>query len=129
VLAERGDNPYRAYSAAADLAQWVRQDDWADTLIAYARCKRIVRPLAESFELAPDRYGSRPPVTCMPPGRVCEERLSRGSVAALARRCARCGPPSTVLRGSAVMADDPDLRAARLRWCSASPPCRRASPT
>ena len=54
VLAERGDDPYRAYRSAAQLGAWVERDDWADLLNAYGRCIRIVRDQAERFQFQPD---------------------------------------------------------------------------
>jgi glycyl-tRNA synthetase len=53
VLAERGDDPYRAYRTAAQLAIWVERDDWMDLLNAYGRCIRIVRDQAERFVFQP----------------------------------------------------------------------------
>jgi glycyl-tRNA synthetase len=50
ALAERGDNPYRCLEAARDLAVWVERDDWEPLLIAYARCKRIVRPILDDVK-------------------------------------------------------------------------------
>ena len=47
ALAERGDNPYRCLQAAQDLQGWVERDDWEPLLVAYARCKRIVRPILD----------------------------------------------------------------------------------
>jgi glycyl-tRNA synthetase len=49
VLAERGDNPYSAYRTVAQLAVWVKRDDWMDLLNAYGRCIRIVRDQPERF--------------------------------------------------------------------------------
>jgi glycyl-tRNA synthetase len=54
VLAERGDDPYGAYSSAAQLGAWVERDDWVDLLNAYGRCIRIVRDQAERFRFQPD---------------------------------------------------------------------------
>jgi glycyl-tRNA synthetase len=56
VLAERGHNPYRAAVAARDLANLVQAPDWPELLVAYARCKRIVRGVAEVYPLAPELY-------------------------------------------------------------------------
>lgn len=56
VLAERGDNPWAALIAARDLTGAVARPDWADTLNAYARCVRIVRPLDERYTVRPDLY-------------------------------------------------------------------------
>ncbi|MFN2242294.1 MAG: glycine--tRNA ligase subunit beta [Anaerolineae bacterium] len=53
VLAERGDDPYSAYRAAAQLAVWVEREDWMDLLNAYGRCIRIVRDQRERFEFVP----------------------------------------------------------------------------
>jgi glycyl-tRNA synthetase len=53
VLAERGDDPYSAYRAAAQLSAWVDRDDWQDLLNAYGRCIRIVRDLDTRFEFVP----------------------------------------------------------------------------
>jgi glycyl-tRNA synthetase len=50
VLSERGDDPYSAYRAAAQLAVWVERDDWMDLLNAYGRCIRIVRDQEARFE-------------------------------------------------------------------------------
>jgi glycyl-tRNA synthetase len=56
VLVERGDNPQMALLAARDLAEAVAQDDWDDTLNAYARCVRIVRSIDERYTVQPDRF-------------------------------------------------------------------------
>jgi glycyl-tRNA synthetase len=50
VLAERGDDPYGAYRAAAQLTVWVERQDWPDLLNAYGRCIRIVRDQETRFE-------------------------------------------------------------------------------
>jgi len=47
ALAERGDNPYCCLEAAQDLQVWVEREDWEPLLVAYARCKRIVRPIID----------------------------------------------------------------------------------
>jgi glycyl-tRNA synthetase len=54
VLAERGDDPYSAYRAAAQLSTWVERDDWMDLLNAYGRCIRIVRDQEERFTFDPE---------------------------------------------------------------------------
>jgi len=53
VLSERGDDPYSAYRAAAQLSTWVERDDWMDLLNAYGRCIRIVRDQEERFTFNP----------------------------------------------------------------------------
>ena len=54
VLSERGDDPYSAYRAAAQLAVWVEREDWMDLLNAYGRCIRIVRGQEERFAFDPE---------------------------------------------------------------------------
>ncbi len=49
-------NPALARQAVADLSTAVAQPDWMDVFTAYARCKRIVRSLDESYALNPDAY-------------------------------------------------------------------------
>ncbi len=56
ALAEQGHDPYRAATSARELAAAVKAPDWPDILTAYARCKRIVRLLAEIYPLAPKHY-------------------------------------------------------------------------
>jgi glycyl-tRNA synthetase len=56
VLAARGDDPFRARQAAAELSQWVARDDWNRTLDNYARCVRITRDFDERFPLDPGRF-------------------------------------------------------------------------
>ncbi len=56
AIAERGDDPYAAYRSATALAEAVQAPDWPEVLIAYARAKRIVRDLKETYPLAPEYY-------------------------------------------------------------------------
>jgi glycyl-tRNA synthetase beta subunit len=56
VLAERGDNPWLALLTARDLVAAVARPDWSDILNAYARCVRIVRPIAERYTVQPNRF-------------------------------------------------------------------------
>ncbi len=58
ALAEQGDNPMRCLRAADILQRWVGRADWEATLVAYARCKRIVRPILDEvrgYRLDPDK--------------------------------------------------------------------------
>jgi glycyl-tRNA synthetase len=43
VLAEQGDDPYRAHLAAQALSAWVAREEWEALLDNYARCVRITR--------------------------------------------------------------------------------------
>jgi len=56
VLVERGDNPWQALQAARDLETAVARADWEDTLNAYARCVRIVRPIEARYTVRPDQF-------------------------------------------------------------------------
>jgi glycyl-tRNA synthetase len=59
ALAERGDNPYHSLKAAQTLQNWVERDDWEPLLVAYARCKRIVRPILDEvrdYQVDPDGF-------------------------------------------------------------------------
>jgi len=56
VLAERGDDPYRAREGVRELARWVDRDDWDVILDNYSRCVRITRDYDERFELDPDLF-------------------------------------------------------------------------
>lgn len=56
VLAERGDNPWLALTAAQELETVIKQDDWPATLTAYARCVRIVWKLEEQYTVQPDQF-------------------------------------------------------------------------
>ncbi|MFQ5858561.1 MAG: glycine--tRNA ligase subunit beta, partial [Anaerolineae bacterium] len=47
VLAEQGDNPYRAAQAVEALNHWVEREDWDQLLTAYSRTARIVRETGE----------------------------------------------------------------------------------
>jgi glycyl-tRNA synthetase len=56
VLAERGDDPYRAREGAQELSRWVERDDWDTILDNYSRCVRITRGYDEQFDLDPDLF-------------------------------------------------------------------------
>ncbi len=53
VLAMRGDDPYQAFNAVTALQEAVAAPAWPAALTAYARCKRIVRPITERYPLEP----------------------------------------------------------------------------
>jgi glycyl-tRNA synthetase len=59
ALAERGDNAYRCLESAQALQGWVEREDWEPVLVAYARCKRIVRPIVDEvrgYQVDPDAF-------------------------------------------------------------------------
>jgi glycyl-tRNA synthetase len=53
VLAEQGDNPYRAAKTVRSLSRWVERSDWGRLLTAYSRTARIVKGV-EHYELNPE---------------------------------------------------------------------------
>ena len=116
VLAEQAWNPARALDGVAALAQAVQQPWWEDAFTAYARTKRIVRNLDETYELNPDAYVE--PAT---------RELHAAYEAAAAKLAARRDMPALIeilrelqapinafFENVLVMAEDPALRAARL---------------
>lgn len=56
VLAERGDDPFRARQGVDDLSRWLAREDWDYILDNYARCVRITRDFEERFTLSPNRF-------------------------------------------------------------------------
>jgi glycyl-tRNA synthetase len=56
VLAARSNDPYGAFLAAGALAKAVQGAEWPQILVAYARCKRLVKDQTEVFPLSPARF-------------------------------------------------------------------------
>lgn len=54
VLAAQSTNPTRAAQGIQQLAEWVKQDDWAVTLDNFARCIRITRTQEQRFTVTAD---------------------------------------------------------------------------
>jgi glycyl-tRNA synthetase len=118
VLADRGYDPYRAAVAARELADLVVVPDWPEILVAYARTKRIVRGLAEVYPLAPERYAVDAERALHAAWRAAARRLEETpdrpvSVLGQILRDLR-EPINRYFTEVLVMADDPDLRRARL---------------
>ncbi|HUW08751.1 MAG TPA: glycine--tRNA ligase subunit beta [Anaerolineae bacterium] len=116
VLAERSDDPYRAFTAVQELTHWVEQDDWSDILVAYARCKRIVRSLPAHLPLAPDRYvepATRELHNAWDTAKATVSADSSMDALGEALR-ALVAPINRFFDAVLVMAEDPDLRTARL---------------
>ncbi|MCD6290809.1 MAG: glycine--tRNA ligase subunit beta [Anaerolineae bacterium] len=116
VLAERGDDPYRAYRTVQDMAKLVEEPDWSEVLVAYARCKRIVRDIEERYPLRPERLTEPAAQALYHAYLQAREQVSPdGDVAALAAALRALKDPINVFfTDILVMAEDPDLRAARL---------------
>jgi glycyl-tRNA synthetase len=118
VLSERGHDPYRAAAAARELAGLVAAPDWPEILVAYARTKRIVRGLADVYPLAPERYVVDAERMLHAAWRVAVHRLEESSdrhVLVLGEILRDLKDPiNRYFTEVLVMADDPDLRRARL---------------
>lgn len=56
VLVEQGHNPALAARAVAQLSRWVAHPEWNAILPAYARCVRITRDEAETYEINPELF-------------------------------------------------------------------------
>lgn len=117
VLAERGDNPWLALQAALDLTAAVARPDWEDTLNAYARCVRIVRPVQERYTVQPARFSE--PVEeslyqAYQQARASLSPASRMAAVIAAIREILVGPINEFFDKVLVMADDEMVRQNRL---------------
>ncbi|GAB4565905.1 MAG: glycine--tRNA ligase [Anaerolineae bacterium] len=116
VVAAQGDNPTRAARATRELAEAVEQPDWNDVLVAYARCKRIVRDLEERLPLAPEQLPEPSAQALLQAYHAVSDRVKgEKSVPVLvaALRDLR-DPINAFFTDILVMAEDPQVRAARL---------------
>jgi glycyl-tRNA synthetase len=118
ALAERGYDPYRAAVAARELADLVAAPDWPEILVAYARSKRIVRGLTETYPLAPERYIVDAERMLHAAWRVAAHRLDEtpdGHASVLGEILRDLKDPiNRYFTDVLVMAEDPELRKARL---------------
>ncbi len=117
VLAERGDNPWLALTAARELVEATTRSDWLDTLHAYARCVRIVRPIAERYTVKPDQFTEAVEKNLYAAYQKARATLSPGSsmaavVAALREILVK--PINAFFDGVLVMAEDEAVRQNRL---------------
>jgi glycyl-tRNA synthetase len=118
VQSERGYDPYRAAVAARELAGLVIAPDWSEVLVAYARTKRIVRGMTEVYPLAPERYTVDAERTLHAAWRVAAHRLDETpdrpvSILGEILRDLK-DPINRYFTDVLVMAEDPELRRARL---------------
>jgi glycyl-tRNA synthetase len=118
ALTEQAHDPYRAAAAARDLAALVKMPDWSDTLTAYARCKRIVRPLSAVYALAPEHYTEPATAALYEASESANRRISESP-----ERTARLlgdvlrdlqAPINRFFTDVLVNAEDPAVRQARL---------------
>ncbi len=116
TLAEQAFDPYRAAAAARELAALTQAPDWSNAFTAYARCKRIVRNLTETYAVAPEHYTE--PATrelyeaCGPANQRISESANVTTLGAVLRDLQ--GPINRFFTDVLVMADDPAVRQARL---------------
>jgi glycyl-tRNA synthetase len=116
VLAARGDDPLQAYRTVQKLAREVEAPDWGEILVAYARCKRIVRDLKERYPLWPDRLSEPSTQQLYQAYLAVRDRvLSTGEVTELvAALRALKEPINRFFTDILVMTEDPDVRSARV---------------
>ena len=119
ALAERGDNPYRCLQAAEGLQRWVERSDWERTLVAYARCKRIVRPILDqvrAYHVDPGALDEQAGRDLWAAYRHATENLGpdRDVDAVLAALRALSDPINAFFEAVLVMAEDEAVRRNRL---------------
>jgi glycyl-tRNA synthetase len=119
VLAERSYDPYLAATAARELAALTQSAGWGEMLTAYARCKRIVRSLPETYELASDAYAEPATRGLYDALIAAEARMAKADgehdVALLGEVLAEMQAPiNRFFTDVLVMAEDPAVRQARL---------------
>lgn len=111
VLAEQGDDPWRARQAAEQLTSIVNAPDWPTLLPAYARCARIVKSAGATTggpgaDSDPDVQGLAAAVAARP---------AATDLAGFAANLRALAPAiNTFFDRVMVMAEDPAARAARL---------------
>ena len=119
VLVERSFDPYLAATAARELAALTQAPGWNDMLTAYARCKRIVRSLPETYALAPEHYSEPATLGLYEALQAAGARMARAEgehdVALLGEVLRDLqGPINKFFTDVLVMAEDPAVRQARL---------------
>lgn len=116
VLAAQSHDPARARQAVADLSAAVAQPGWLEVFTAYARCKRIVRNLAERYELDPAADSEQAANILHAVYANGRDSLARQpDIATLMLVLGALKDPiNGFFEQVLVMADDPTVRAARL---------------
>ncbi len=116
AVSARGNDPYAAYRAAIALAAAVQEPDWPEILVAYARAKRIVRDIEEEYPLAPEYYTEPAAWELYQAWQKARQRLDEDpEVPTLVEVLRELKEPiNRFFTDILVMADDPDVRRARL---------------
>ncbi|MCX6031339.1 MAG: glycine--tRNA ligase subunit beta [Chloroflexi bacterium] len=117
ALAERAFDLSAATATARDLAELVKSSDWPEVFTAYARCKRIVRNLTETYPLAPEHY-TEPATSALYDAYQHATRNTQHAtrtIAALAEQLRVLQAPiNRFFANVLVNAEDPAVRRARL---------------
>ncbi len=114
VLAEQGDDPWRAWQAAQALSRWVEREDWAAILDNYARCVRITRDKPR-YALDAGRFEMEAERQLYEALLQAERGVERGDVGSLmAQLQALVVPIRRFFDEVLVMAEDEALRRNRL---------------
>ncbi len=116
VLEERGDNPYLAYRTVEGLQKVVESGDWSDVFTAYSRSKRIVRDLKEEYPLVPERLKEPAEQALLEAYLSQLPKIERSKTPETLLEVLRAlkDPINRFFEEVLVMADDPEVRAARL---------------
>ncbi|MFZ1509695.1 MAG: glycine--tRNA ligase subunit beta [Anaerolineae bacterium] len=116
VLAVRADDPYRTFRTVTALQDALRTPAWPAALTAYARCKRIVRPLTERYPLAPDALTADVSRQLYESYLVAQAQISPDSDADVLVNAliGLTAPINRFFEQVMVMADDPAQRRANL---------------
>ena len=59
VLAEQAANPHRALQGIRELSEWVQRPNWEQILDGFARCVRITRNEATTYEVKPEHFAEQ----------------------------------------------------------------------
>ena len=102
--------------AARELAKLVSAPDWTDVLTAYARSKRIVRSLAETYPLAPEHYTEEATRALHAAWEAADKRVKEEPSVPVLGAALRDlkAPINRFFTDVLVMAEDPAVRQARL---------------
>jgi len=116
VLTEQGANPALAARAVEQLSRWVAHPEWNSILPAYARCVRITRSEAQSYEIEPKGFVEEAEKKLMQAILMAEtDRRSQNSVDDLMAVFLPMIPViNHFFEAVLVMAEEPVVRANRL---------------
>jgi len=115
VLGPQGHTPYLALMAAQTLSAWIARPDWPQILANYARCARIIRGQAVGA-LDPARLREPAELALYAALQAAETTLAaKRDLETLLALLEQIQPHiATFFDAVLVMADDPEVRAARL---------------